>query len=91
MIGWLIIACEIGFWLFVAAGIVVRYLFGKKKASMILLICTPVTDLVLLLATVVDLRNGAVASTMHGLAAVYMERNMPGMSALAGITTFLPG
>ncbi|MEN2768789.1 hypothetical protein [Ornithinibacillus xuwenensis] len=72
MIGWLIIACEIGFWVFVLAGLVSRYIWKRKKLSNVLLICTPIVDLVLLIATVIDLHNGAVASTVHGIAAVYI-------------------
>ncbi|MFB9977281.1 vWA domain-containing protein [Pallidibacillus thermolactis] len=71
-IGWLIIACEIGFWVFVLAGLVTRYIFKKKKLSMILFICTPLIDLVLLFATYIDLVNGAVAEFVHGLAAIYI-------------------
>jgi hypothetical protein len=37
-----------------------------------LLICTPLIDLLLAILTVIDLRNGATASFMHGLAAVYI-------------------
>lgn len=72
MIGWLIIACEIGFWVFVLAGLFFRYILKQKSLGAALLICTPIIDLVLLLATAVDLRNGAVANTFHGLAAIYI-------------------
>ncbi|WP_010096413.1 2TM domain-containing protein [Ornithinibacillus scapharcae] len=72
MIGWLIIACEIGFWVFVLVGLTSRYILKKKKLGTILLICTPLVDLVLLIATVYDLKNGAVATTIHGIAAIYI-------------------
>ncbi|MFD2044289.1 hypothetical protein ACFSTA_10385 [Ornithinibacillus salinisoli] len=72
MIGWLIIACEIGFWVFVLAGLVARYIFQKNKLGAILLICTPLVDVLLLVATVVDLKDGAVATTVHGIAAIYI-------------------
>ncbi|SES98868.1 hypothetical protein SAMN05216389_10470 [Oceanobacillus limi] len=72
MIGWLIIACEIGFWIFVLLGLVTRYIFKKKKLGGIFLICTPIVDIILLIATVVDLKNGAIASTVHGVAAIYI-------------------
>lgn len=72
MIGWLIIACEIGFWIFVLAGLGARYLLKKKKLGAFLLICTPVVDLVLLAATVLDLKNGATATMVHGIAAIYI-------------------
>ncbi|MFG6149220.1 hypothetical protein [Halobacillus sp. B23F22_1] len=72
MIGWLIIVCEIGFWVFVLAGLIARYLFKKEKLGALLLICTPIVDIILLAATVADLKNGAVATTVHGIAAVYI-------------------
>lgn len=72
MIGWFIIACEIGFWLFVLAGLFARYVLKNKKLGALLLICTPIVDLILLIATVIDLKNGAVASTIHGIAAIYI-------------------
>lgn len=70
--GWFIIACEIGFWVFVLAGLVSRYLFKRKRLSVILLVCTPIVDVLLLIATVIDLKNGAIATTMHGVTAIYI-------------------
>ncbi len=67
-----IIGCEIGFWLFVVAGLVFRYILGLKRIGAVLLAATPVVDLVLIIATVIDLHNGATASSIHGLAAVYI-------------------
>lgn len=72
MIGLLIIACEIGFWAFILAGLFTRYILKMPRLSAILLICTPLTDLVLLTATVIDLHNGAEANLYHGLAAIYL-------------------
>ncbi|MCD7035535.1 hypothetical protein LRR81_14915 [Metabacillus sp. GX 13764] len=72
MIGWLILGCEIGFWVFVLAGLASRYLLKKKKLGAILLFCTPIVDLILAAATVIDLKNGAQADTFHGLAAIYI-------------------
>lgn len=72
MIGWLIIACEVGFWVFVLAGLVTRYTLGRKKLGGILLLCTPIVDLVLIIATIIDLQNGQQATFFHGLAAYYI-------------------
>lgn len=72
MIGWLIVACEIGFWIFVLAGLFFRYILKKTKIGTILLICTPIVDLILLIATVIDLMNGAIATSVHGIAAIYI-------------------
>jgi|SRR5690625_266357 len=72
LIGWLIIACEISFWGFALSGLTARYLWKKKKLSVFLLICSPIVDFLLLIVTVYDLKNGAVATTVHGVAAVYI-------------------
>ncbi|MDZ5471421.1 hypothetical protein SM124_06635 [Bacillus sp. 31A1R] len=72
MIGWFILACEIGFWIFVLAGLVARYIFKQVKLSTFLLLCTPVIDLFLIIATVIDLKNGATATFFHGVAAYYI-------------------
>lgn len=72
MIGWLIIACEISFWIFVLLGLFFRYILKIKKLGGILLFCTPLIDLLLLVATIWDLKNGAVANFIHGLAAIYI-------------------
>ncbi|GGO09309.1 hypothetical protein [Saccharibacillus kuerlensis] len=72
MIGWLIIACEIGFWIVVFVGLIARYILKKKQLGAFLLLLTPIIDLVLLAATVIDIRRGAEVGFMHGLAAVYI-------------------
>lgn len=72
LVGLLIVACEIGFWLFILMGLTLRYVFKQKKWGAFFLVCTPVLDLILLAATYIDLRQGAVASVIHGLAAVYI-------------------
>lgn len=72
LIAWIIIACEVGFWIFVLAGLIARYVFNQRKLGNLLLICTPIVDLLLLVATVIDLKNGAVATTVHGIAAIYI-------------------
>lgn len=72
MIGLLIIACEIGFWVFILLGLFFRYIAGMKKIGLLFLAATPVLDLLLLIATAADLYNGAKADTLHALAAVYI-------------------
>jgi hypothetical protein len=67
-----IVACEIGFWVVLAAGLVARYLLGRRRLGALLLAAVPVVDLALLVFTVVDLRGGAQPSTAHGLAALYL-------------------
>jgi hypothetical protein len=67
-----IAAAEIGFWVLVAAGLLTRYAFHRRRLGMLLLAMTPLVDLALLAAVTLDLRNGATASTGHALAAVYL-------------------
>ena len=66
----LIVACEIGFWVVLGAGLLARYVLRKPRLGAVLLVCTPVVDVVLLVATVFDLRSGGEATSAHGLAAI---------------------
>lgn len=68
----LIVACEIAFWILLLLGLTARYLLRARKLSTVLLICVPLVDVLLLAASVLDLRSGAEASTPHGLAAIYI-------------------
>lgn len=72
IIAWTIIACEIGFWVVILLGLLSRYMFNQKKLGLFFLALTPVIDLVLLTVTAVDLYNGATATQIHALAAVYL-------------------
>ncbi|MQY03523.1 hypothetical protein [Actinomadura macrotermitis] len=67
-----IAGCEIGFWVVLLAGLVARYPLRMRRTGAALLLGVPLVDVVLLAATLVDLRNGATAGTGHGLAAVYL-------------------
>jgi hypothetical protein len=68
----IIVACEIGFWVVLGASLLVRYVFGLRRLSAFLLICVPLVDVVLLVATVIDLGRGGTAELGHGLAAAYI-------------------
>jgi hypothetical protein len=72
MITAFIIGCEIGFWVFVLAGLLFRYIFKLKMLGTLFLLATPLIDLALVIATVYDLRGGAEATFAHSLAAVYI-------------------
>ncbi|HWO54135.1 MAG TPA: hypothetical protein VNM49_07055 [Paenibacillus cookii] len=72
MIAALIVACEIGFWVLVLAGLSARYIAGWKRTGAILLVATPVVDILLIAFTVIDLRSGTTAEFMHGLSAIYI-------------------
>jgi hypothetical protein len=68
----LIIGCEIAFWVVLGAGLIARYVAKAPRLGLALLVCVPLVDLVLLIATVIDLRAGATAEWAHGLAALYL-------------------
>ncbi|WP_246122182.1 hypothetical protein [Actinoallomurus bryophytorum] len=68
----LVAGCEIGFWVLLVTGLATRYLLRVRRLSNALLISVPMVDVVLLAASVVDLRSGAPASPAHGLAAIYI-------------------
>ena len=68
----LIVACEIGFWVLLGAGLAARYLLRARALSTALLISVPLVDVVLLGAAALDLRHGGTAGITHGLAAVYI-------------------
>lgn len=71
-VGWMIVACEIAFWIVIVLGLVTRYIFKRKRLGLFFLALTPVIDLVLLIVTGIDLSNGAVATQAHALAAIYI-------------------
>ncbi|GAA4616848.1 hypothetical protein GCM10023195_75010 [Actinoallomurus liliacearum] len=68
----LIVGCEVGFWVLLVTGLATRYLLRARRLSNVLLLSVPMVDVVLLAASVVDLRSGAPASPAHGLAAIYI-------------------
>ena len=68
----LVVACEIAFWVFLAAAVVARYALHWRRTSTVLLLCEPLLEVVLLVATVGDLLRGAEPTWTHGLAALYL-------------------
>ncbi|MEV0093335.1 hypothetical protein [Streptomyces sp. NPDC050738] len=72
MIVTLIVICEVGFWVLLAGGLALRYLAKMPRAGLAVLLCEPLLELVLLVVTAMDLKNGAEPNWMHGLAAVYI-------------------
>jgi hypothetical protein len=72
MLLWLIVGCEVGFWILLFLGLFIRYFFQLPRLSKAVLLCVPLLDLLLLCATAVDLHKGATAEFAHGLAAVYL-------------------
>ncbi|MER7751306.1 hypothetical protein [Kitasatospora sp. NPDC097643] len=72
MIVTLIVAAEAAFWVLLGLGLATRYLLRWRRTSTVVLVGLPVTDLVLFLLTLFDLRGGATASWTHALAASYL-------------------
>lgn len=59
MIVTLIVLCEVGFWVLLAAGLGLRYLAKMPRTGAAVLLCEPLLEVVLLVVTVLDLRAGA--------------------------------
>jgi hypothetical protein len=71
-VAWMIVACEIAFWVVIGAGLFTRYIWKRQKLGLFFLALTPVVDFILLCVTSIDLYNGATATFAHGIAAVYI-------------------
>lgn len=71
-VAWMIVACEIAFWVVIVLGLVMRYVFKLNALGLFLLALTPVIDLVLLIITGIDLYRGAIATQAHAIAAIYI-------------------
>jgi hypothetical protein len=63
------IACEVGLWVLLGAGLVLRYVLGFSLLSTITLVGIPLLDLVRVLAVAVDLHRGTPVGTVHIVAA----------------------
>ncbi|WP_405794676.1 hypothetical protein [Streptomyces sp. NBC_01506] len=72
MIVTLIIICEVGFWVLLGIGLALRYFAKMPRASVAVLLCEPLLEVLLLVVTAIDLKNGAEPDWKHGLAAVYI-------------------
>ena len=69
-------ACEIGLWVFLALGLLARYLLRLRRTSTVILALIPALDVVLVAATAIDLHNGAKVDMTHGLAAIYLGSSL---------------
>ncbi|MEV3870457.1 hypothetical protein [Streptomyces sp. NPDC049906] len=72
MIVTLIVLCEVGFWVLLGIGLVLRYPARRPRLGAAVLLCEPLLEVVLLVVTAVDLKNGAAPDWKHGLAALYI-------------------
>lgn len=67
-----IIIGEIAFWVFLLAGLLLRYKWGVKNVSLIFLALTPIIDVFILVFTFIDLYNGTKPHFFHGMSAAYI-------------------
>jgi hypothetical protein len=67
-----IVACEIGFWVFIGLGVLTRYVFRARRLGGFFLALSPMVDVALLVAVTIDLVRGGTATSYHALAAVYI-------------------
>ncbi|MBP2474303.1 O-antigen/teichoic acid export membrane protein [Crossiella equi] len=67
-----ILACEFAFWAVLFTGLFVRYGLQKPKLSSVILVMTPLVDVVLLVVATWDLLSGGKANLAHSLAAIYL-------------------
>jgi len=71
-VAWMIVACEVAFWVVIIIGLIARYLLRMERLGFLLLALTPLIDLILLIITGLDLYLGANAIFAHALSAVYI-------------------
>jgi hypothetical protein len=67
-----IAGCEIGFWVLLAAGMLTRYVLRLPRVGLVLLAMVPLVDVVMLVASVIDIRSGGEPSFKHSLAAIFI-------------------
>lgn len=72
MVAAFIVGSEIGLWVLLGLGLTLRYLIRLRRTSTVVLALIPLLDVVLIVATAIDLRSGAEAGGTHGLAATYL-------------------
>lgn len=72
LISWLIVACEIAFWVVILVGLTLRYVFKRKKLSLLFFTSVPLIDLILLVVAGLDIYFGAKPTAAHAIAAVYI-------------------
>ncbi|MFF2083029.1 hypothetical protein ACFVVM_04605 [Nocardia sp. NPDC058176] len=67
-----ILGCEIGFWVLVVGGLLLRYAVRLPRAGMVTLALVPVLDVVLVIAVAIDLHRGGEVGFAHRLAGIYL-------------------
>lgn len=68
----LIVACEVAFWVVVAAGLALRYFARRPRQGLAVLSLVPVIDVILLVAVAATLGSGGTATVAHSMATFYL-------------------
>jgi hypothetical protein len=71
-----IAACEIGLWVLLGLGMVLRYLVRLRRTSTAVLAGIPLLDVALVIATAIDLHRGADVGLVHVLAGFYLGSSL---------------
>ena len=71
-----IVGCEVGLWVLIGLGMTLRYLVGLRRVSTAVLAGIPLLDVVLVIATAVDLHRGADVGLVHVLAGFYLGSSL---------------
>jgi hypothetical protein len=71
-----IVGCEIGLWVLLGLGMVLRYLLRLRRTSTAVLAGIPLLDVVLVIATAIDLHRGADVGLVHVLAGFYLGSSL---------------
>ena len=71
-----IVGCEIGLWVLLGLGMVMRYLVRLRRTSTAVLAGIPLLDVVLVIATAIDLHRGADVGLVHVLAGFYLGSSL---------------
>jgi hypothetical protein len=71
-----IVACEVGLWVLLGLGMVLRYMARLRRTSTVVLAGIPLLDLVLVIATAIDLHSGAEVGFVHVLAGFYLGSSL---------------
>lgn len=71
-----IVGCEIGLWVLLGLGMVLRYLVRLRRTSTAVLAGIPLLDVVLVIATAIDLHGGADVGFVHVLAGFYLGSSL---------------
>jgi hypothetical protein len=71
-----IVGCEVGLWVLLGLGMVLRYLLRLRRTSTAVLAGIPLLDVVLVIATAIDLHRGADVGLVHVLAGFYLGSSL---------------